>query len=37
MRSPCYICVLLTLDFNEIWYERYVIGGHPSTKPFNFL
>jgi lambda repressor-like predicted transcriptional regulator len=37
MRSQCYIVSFLTLDFNEIWYERYDIGGHPNTKTFKFL
>jgi hypothetical protein len=32
-----YLCSFSTLDFNVIWYERYAIGGHPNTKPFNFL
>jgi hypothetical protein len=32
------LCVFFsTLDFHEIWHERYAIGGHPNTKPFNFL
>jgi hypothetical protein len=24
-------------DFDETWYERYAIGGHPNLVLFNFL
>jgi hypothetical protein len=34
MRSHAIFVFLL--DFNEILYERYVIGGLPNTKHFNF-
>jgi hypothetical protein len=25
------------IDFHEVWYECYAIGGHPSHVMFNFL
>jgi hypothetical protein len=32
-----YLCSFSALDCNEIWCELYAIGGHPNTKPLNFL
>jgi hypothetical protein len=32
-----YLWSFSAIDFSEIWYEGYAIGGHPNTKPFNIL